>query len=71
VSIPSSDCVFVALIVQNAKLVCPIVLSSVACLALPNFSTSSHTWHDFQKKVVEHNIYVLILLQLLLKHFSF
>ena len=29
---------------------CPVILPSVASLALQHSSTLSHKWHDFQKK---------------------
>ena len=38
----------------------PITLSSVACLALQNYSTLSHKRHKFQKNFTQPEICVLI-----------
>jgi hypothetical protein len=46
-----SQCVHVALVIQHAKRMRPIVVSSVACLALPHFWTLSHKQHVFRKKL--------------------
>jgi hypothetical protein len=52
ISIKYYECVFVALVVQHAKLLCHLTLSSLACLALPYFSTLSPKPHNFLKKKI-------------------
>ena len=46
-----------------------IMLSSVACLALPHFSTLSHNRHDFREKVIDHKVRVLIFSTILSENF--
>jgi len=51
-----SQCVSVALIIQQAERMRPIVLSSAAYLAGQYFSTLSHKRHDFRENVNEHTM---------------
>jgi hypothetical protein len=57
IQIPS---VSVSLVTQHEMHMRPDTLSSVACPALPYFSTLSRKRHDFPKKFIEQEICVAI-----------
>ena len=57
VTITHSHCVSVALGIQHAVRVHRIVLSSVACPALPHFPTLSHKRYDFRKDGIENKFF--------------
>jgi hypothetical protein len=59
--ITNSECVSIALVIQYAKCVCRIILSSVTCLAVPHFSISSHKRYDFRKQKLSNIMFMLIL----------
>ena len=63
ISITYSECVSVALVMQR------IILSSLACPALPYFSTLPHKHYDFSVNDIEHKTCVLIFSTPLLKSF--
>jgi hypothetical protein len=61
-SIAYSECVSVALVTQHTKSMCHMILSSVACLDLPYFSTLSHKQHIFRKNLLNMFLFSLQLL---------
>jgi hypothetical protein len=58
IGITYSECVFVALIMQNAMPVRRIVSGGLSGSKI--FSTLSHKCHDFRKKVIDHIMCVSI-----------
>jgi hypothetical protein len=54
----------VALVIQQAKRMRRIILSSVACLALAYFSTLSHKRHEFRKKFIGTIFWRWLLIQM-------
>ena len=48
ITITYSECVSVALVLQHAKRMRRITLSSAACLVLPHFSTLFHKGYDIR-----------------------
>jgi len=55
-----AECVPIALVIQHAMRMRCVILLSVTPLALQSFSVLSHTWYVSRKKVIEHNMCVLI-----------
>ena len=55
-----SDCVSVALFIQHANRVCYVILSAVACLAVPYFLHVISYKERSSEEVAEHKMYVLI-----------
>jgi hypothetical protein len=60
-----------ALVIQHVKHMRPIILSSVASLAPPCFSTLSHKRHDFRKQNTEHVTCILIFSATFIWKFSY
>ena len=53
ISITYSECVFVALVIQHTKRARFIMLSSVACLAIPRFFHIISNGTNFEKKNID------------------
>jgi len=70
IGITYSECVLF-LVFQHAKCIRHIMLLSVACVALPNFSALSHKCCNFQENSTDHKICGLVFFyNFCLKHFS-
>jgi len=60
VNVEYSECVSVALVIQQAMRMRRIILSSVACLSQTYFFVLSHKRHNFRgKQLIEHKMCVL------------
>jgi hypothetical protein len=70
ISIPYSECVFGALVIQHAKRMRRIIFLSEACLFY-NIFPYSHKWHDFRGEKKQHKMCFDFLYNFCLKHFSF
>jgi len=70
IAVLQSLCVSVALVVQHATRLHCAILPSVACPALPYFSTLSHKRHDFRGGKKKFNIKLCFSLRLLSETFS-
>ena len=64
-------CVCVAVFIRYAKRTLRVILSYVACPALPYFATLSHKRQDYRKKITEYKIYFDFLYKFCLKQFTF
>jgi hypothetical protein len=51
-----SECVCLALVIQQAVQMRCIIFSSVVCPAIQYFFALSHKWHDFRRNVTEHKM---------------
>jgi len=68
-SVTYSECVSAALVIQHVIRMRRIILSFVTCLAVPYFSTLSHTVHGFRKIFIEQKMCFDFLCKFCLKHF--
>jgi hypothetical protein len=72
INITYSESVSVALFIKHAKRMRSILLSSVACLFVPNFSLYFINVKTFcRKKIIEHKMCFDIVYNYYLKHFLF
>jgi len=71
IAITYPEYVFVYLVIQQAKGMRRIAFSSVACLILPYFPTTSHKRHDFRKSLLNKSLCFDFLYGFYLKYVSF
>ena len=70
-SITYSECAFVALVIQHAKRMRRVTVSSMASTTLHHLSTLSHKQHDIRESYWIYNVCFEFLCNFCLKHFSF
>jgi hypothetical protein len=70
-SISYSECVVVALVIQQGMSRRRIMFSSVTYLAVLYFTTLSHKKHDFRNKLLTCNVCFDFLYNICLKYFMF
>jgi hypothetical protein len=68
-SIRYSECVSVSLFILHAKRMCHVILSPLACLSLPYFSTLPNKQNDYGEKDIEHKMCAVILFTSLVRPF--
>jgi hypothetical protein len=66
-----SECVCLALVIRHALRMRLTILSSVASMAVPYFSTLSRNQKDFREKSTEHKICFDVLYKFCLKYSIF
>jgi hypothetical protein len=71
ISITYSECVFVALGIQQVKRMRRILLLSMAYLTVPYLCTLSHEQYDYRETIIKHKMCSNFLYNICKQHFLF